>query len=1111
MLTPTENKDFFISYTSIDVNWATWIAQTLEANGYTTVIQEWDFEKGGSFINDMHKSIETCSKIIIVMSEKYFKSDYCTTEWQNMLAKDLTGKERRIIPIRIENINPEGLLKSRTFVDLFDIVESQAKERLLSSVFEGNKKRIAINGFPGEKIEFPRKMPFNNLPNRNIFFTGRDYELNVIASEFQKEEYVTLTQTIVGLGGIGKTQIALEYAYRYSNRYRYIWLFNAETNQSIIDSIIKFFECICNNKTTSDKTEHTIAWIRNWASENKGWLFIFDNAEDFNTLKTFLPSNNSRQGNILITSRNIFWDKTGNKALHVNSFEKHEALNFLHNRTQIWDDVENSSTLCDLLGGLPLALEYAAAYITESSRSFSEYIDLYRQYKFKLLNKRLADSESGVNLTWRLSIDKISNKSTRQFLYLCAYYASENISIDLFFINNQYLPSPLKGDITDHLMFDEIIHELRRYSLIKFADNNISIHRLLQEAIRYSVENDIQYLSCCFYHINDLMKNCNYFTREGRDTSRKLLLHALSIYECADNTDLKSDLHVLCFNIAVCYCEHAAYNEAKQFHQKALSIREKIFCEEHPDTATSYINIAYVYEKQGDNPNALELYKKALVIRERVLGLEHPDTATSYDNIACVYVKQGDYQRALKLYLKALAIRKKVFDKDNTDIASSYNNIAFVYAEQGDSQKALEWYQKALIICKMLGQENLEMASCYNNIAFEYAKQWNSSRALECFQKALVIREKVLGMEHPDTASCYNNIATEYVKKGNSLKALEWFQKALSIREKVFGREHPYTAYCYYNIAFVYGSQGDYAKALELNQKALLVFEKMLNKGHTTIGLCYNNMAFVYSKQGLYPKALELNQKALLIFEEVLGKEHPTTAFTYKNIAFVYDKQGDSAKAMEWYQKALSIREKVLGKDHPDTASSYNNIAGIYSSQGNADEALKWHQKALSIRENVLGKDHPDTASSYNDMAYVYASQGDSAKAMEWYQKALSIRENVLGKEHPDTATSYNSIASLYTSQGAYSKASELYQKVLQIREKVLGREHPDTACSYSDIAFMYVSQVDYPKALEWYQKALPIFETKLGLDHSYTKTVLYNLKCIKTVEASVVFIKRNT
>ena len=678
--TTDKQKDFFISYTSQDENWATWIAETLESKGYSTSIQAWDFQAGGSFVNDMHEAIKKCQKIILVLSEKYFKSDYCTAEWENFYADDPIGKDALIIPVRIEDIEPEGLLRARTYIDLHGITEAaEAAKKLLENVDTRCRPRIST-GFPGPRASFPGELPFNNLPNRNAYFIGRENVLETIESSFTRNNDVF---AISGLGGIGKTQIAIEYAYRYSGQYNSIWLINAETPDTLFSDLLKFAEVKCGLDAVTATSDIVIEVVRRWTGHNSKWLFIFDNAEEYATLKKYLPQNSAGQGKVIITSRNEFWDKTGSKALEVEIFSEAEAIQFLQNRTRIKNDDETAKTLNNVLGALPLALEHAAAYISENEITYKKYIELFGKYKTKLLEQGLSKNEISVAATWQVSINKINLEAARQLLYMCSYYASENINLDTLILGNENLVEPLRAVVADELEINNIINELRRYSLVSMSDRNLSIHRLLQESVRHNIGSVTEYIECCFNRINKLMHNSNYKTKEGRDTALLLLPHALAVFNYIESSGMEQDeAHNLCFEVAYGLSEFALYTESIKFYQKVISIREKVLGKEHQDTATSYNNIAGVYFSQGDYPKALEWYQKASAIIEKVLGKKHPDTATTYNNIAGVYFSQGHYPKALGWYQKALAIRETELGKEHPDTATTYNNIASVYYSQ---------------------------------------------------------------------------------------------------------------------------------------------------------------------------------------------------------------------------------------------------------------------------------------------------------------------------------------------------------------------------------------------------------------------------------------------
>jgi tetratricopeptide (TPR) repeat protein len=871
-------------------------------------------------------------------------------------------------------------------------------------------ERIAINtslSSTSDTIKVSESIPvINNLRFRNVYFTGKDGVLAEIHNAFESGNTISLTQVITGLGGIGKTQAALEYAFRYGSKYKVIWWVSAETEATILNSYKHFSDKLQLSNGQQQDSDAIMNSVIAWMDTHEKWLFIYDNLDTLTIDNRWWPRNN--RGNILITTRNK--QIALGRRIDVSVFSEDEAVSYLEKRTGIHNDRANAIQLAKRLGYFPLALLQAASFIYNGS-TFMDYLKLLEKYGTNLLNEIEdgLDYTLSVTATWKISFSMIDTEAARQLLYLCANLASEGIPPSLFSENAELLPQPLQDHIIDELSAYKVWGQLTKYSLLEKqgVEQSYSMHRLLQEVIWNKLCSEPQWAKCCLSIFGKI------YTFEYGNTN-------------SHNQFIKLTPHV----------------EALLTTARMLLLEDA----SQKDIAALYIVGGLGQSYLGNYSQALEWYQKAMAIHEKVLGKEHPDTATTYNNIASVYYSQGDYAKSSEWDQKVLLIREKVLGKEHPGTATTYNNIAGVYAHQGNYPEALEWYQKALVNReKVLGKEHPGTATTYNNIGGVYDSQGNYPKALEWYQKALVIREKVLGKEHPDTATSYLSIAGVYVSQGNYPKALEWYQKALVICEKVLGKEHPDTANTYNNIALVYDSQGDYPKALEWYQKALVIREKVLGKEHPDTATTYNNIALVNAKQGNYPKALEWYQKALVIREKVLGKEHPDTATTYNNIAVVYDGQGDYPKALEGYLKALAIREKVLSKMHPFIATTYNNIAGVYAHQGNYPKALEWYQKALVIHERVLGKEHPSTSTTNNNIAWVYDSQGDYPKALEWYQKALVIREKVLGKEHPDTATTYNNIAGVYAHQGNYPKALEWYQKALPILESRLGSDHPYT------------------------------------------------------------------
>jgi len=844
-----EHREFFISYTQADKEWAEWIAHILEKNGHSCFIQSWDFKTSENFVLNMHKALENTDRFIAVLSKDYVKSEYCNLEWSSAITKDPTGEKELFFTVRVDDIAPSGIFSAIVYIDLFskDLAADAAKILLIRIDKCDSSREISYD----TKVRYPSSLPENhNIPYlRNIYFTGRDDTLRKISERFTDGQAISLTQSITGLGGLGKTQIALEYAYRYCSKYNCIWWVPSETEATMLTAYRNFAHKM---KLVSDQEQDDYEVIINkvltWMDTHSKWLFIYDNADNISADTKWWPRNNRE--NILITTRN----RRGyiGEPLNISEFTKDEAAAFFEKRTGIEGNRDDALVLSERLGYLPLALEQAAAYIRNTGCTYAKYITLLEKYGLKLLERidGVIAYKQPVTVTWQISIDMINNEAAQQIMYLCAYLASDGIDAEIFTENKDLLSELLKEELSDELAALDIWSELTKYSLLGQQDGALySMHRLLQEVVRDKVKDDPQWARYCLA----VMYEIHEFTYETQARFISLLPHVKSFVTNSESilTDDEEQKAIayLCMVSGSGEDDLANYPQALEWYFKASAIREKVLGLEHTDTAISYNNIGVVYDNQSEYDNALEWYFKALAIYEKILGLEHPNTATSYNNIGMVYYRQGDYDNALQWYFKALPIREKVLGLEHPDTATSYNNIGMVYYRQGDYDNALQWSFKALTIKeKKLGLEHPSTATSYNNIGGVYDSQGEYDNALQWYFKALAIREKKLGLEHPSTATSYNNIGNVYKRQGEYDNALQWYFKDLAICEKKLGLEHPDTATSYNNIGSVYDSKGEYDNALQWYFKALAIYEKKLGTNHPSTKITRENIEITKSK-----------------------------------------------------------------------------------------------------------------------------------------------------------------------------------------------------------------------------------------------------------------------
>ena len=485
-----DKKDFFISYTSADVRWAEWIAWHLEDKGYSVVIQKWDFRVGENFLANMDDAIRECDRTIAVMSPAYFASTYCRMEWTAAL------KYESLLPVQVEKHNERTLLGPIAYVNLVNQDAEEALSRLLAGILTERGKPEVAPAFPHDvehTVTKPTHFPGHEPEiwpvqlHRNPHFTGREDILEALYANLNNNQGAVLTQAIQGLGGIGKTQLALEYAFRYRSEYGTVWWINAEEVQSIAAGFSALARKL--GIPEQQEQERVIEAVKETLRQREHWLLIFDNVTEEAEVLPFIPGAGS--GDILVTSRSNLWRQLS--PLNVSTWKREESVVFLNTRTQR-DDDHGAGQIADALGDLPLALEQAAAYITDTEISYTDYLNLFTKRRKDLW----ADEEAPVNYeqtvttTWNVSIEKVKEESRVGLEILCffSFLAPDNIPRSFLDAVPEFLPDGQGMPFEDTLETGKAIKALKRFSLMEVIEDAFSIHRLVQHVVRDTLSDE---------------------------------------------------------------------------------------------------------------------------------------------------------------------------------------------------------------------------------------------------------------------------------------------------------------------------------------------------------------------------------------------------------------------------------------------------------------------------------------------------------------------------------------------------------------------------------------------------------------------------------------------
>ena len=657
----------------------------------------------------------------------------------------------------------------------------------------------------------PRKKGFHappwNVPiQRNPYFTGREDVLEKLHNSLNSDKAAALVQVISGLGGIGKTQTAVEYAYRYGSEYEAVLWIEADSHDALISGFVGIAQLLSLPEKDAKDQNLVVTAAMRWLVENQGWLLILDNADDTALLEEYIPIN--PKGHILLTSRATLFGNLGiSNPIELGKMMLDEAKDFVLKRTrrglQSLSELEALSKIAEDLGYLPLALELAGAYINKAKCSFADYLSSYRGRgltQLQLFPPVVEKYPKSVANSWLLNFEQVEkiSKASADLLRASAFLNPDNIPLELITNGAKELGDAISTALTDiendPLIIDELLLPLTQYSLIvrNASERTYSIHCLVQSLIRDRMDDNTKRLwgERTVRAVNSAFPSVEF---QNWHLCSRMLPHAEVSAALIEEWGFEFQEAGRLLNQAGFYLvDQARYGEAELMYRRALSMREKTLGTDHPDVANSLNNLAQLYDSEGKYDEAEPLYRRALAIREQSLGSDHPSVAQSLNNLALLCQSQGKYDEAEPLYRRALEIYEKSLGSDHPSVAQSLNNLAELYRAQGKFADAEPMQRRALEIREnSLSSDNPDVANSLNNLAELYRVQGKYADAEPMYRHALAIREKSLGKDHPDVANSLNNLALLYQSQGKYAIAMSLYRQALEILEKSYGKNHP--------------------------------------------------------------------------------------------------------------------------------------------------------------------------------------------------------------------------------------------------------------------------------------------------------------------------------
>lgn len=655
-----ERTDFFVSYAGADRAWAEWVAWQLTDGGYTVELDAWDWSAGRNAVLAMSDALARCDRVLALFSPAYFeRSRYTTEEWTAALVHVPGTEQNRLVPVRVQAMpaaDVPAVLRPLVCCDLSALDAARARRALLEGVrgarrpdgepaFPGRGTPGALRQLGGSGPRLPGSLPrVWNVPARNPGFTGRGGLLAAVRERLLDGDKAVV-QALQGMGGVGKTQLAVEYAYRFAGAYDLAWWVDAEHAGLIGDQFAALgaaLGCVQAGAGADAVRSAVLGELR----ERGRWLLVFDNAGSPSDVSPWLPGGG---GHVLITSRERNWAETA-APVEVDVLSRAESVALLQDRVNGLGPAD-AGRLAESLGDLPLAVAQAAGFMAEAGVPAGQYLELLRAQAGKLLDHPVQGSSYPRSLAAATTIvaDRLAgtDPAAAQLAGVCAFLGPEPIPESLFTGAPGELPGAVAARAADPLAWRQTLARLRSQSLVRIDQRGLVMHRLTQAILRdrLTVEQVTVARACAeaVLAAADPSDPGNPVTwpRWGQ-----LMAHLLA-------ADLAGTGNPALRWMACNACWYLlARGDTRTAHDLAAGLRQHWrhrLGDDHEHARAAATYLAWAVRDMGRYTEARELDEDNLTRKQRVLGEDHPSTLTSAANLAIDLGVLGEHQAAREL------------------------------------------------------------------------------------------------------------------------------------------------------------------------------------------------------------------------------------------------------------------------------------------------------------------------------------------------------------------------------------------------------------------------------------------------------------------------------
>ena len=966
----SEPAAIVLSFVPKDRMWAEWIEGVLKNAG----------ARVRRFDADAEADSPERDKILVVASNAYTQSALGQALLENVSAGFPVGGENRLAAVYVPDSRIGGHFGTAPIVDLNGLGESQAVEALyrIAQLPAGTAR-------PGPGQSGPR-FPGNApgvfvVPQRNPSFTGRDAALDELREQLASSAASDLLRVALhGLGGVGKTQLALEYSYRFQADYDLVWWVNAEQDETVIESLstLAVRLGIPIGDSSAAAAEDAVQALRRRGSESR-WLLVFDNADEPGLLERFLPP--GATGHILVTSRNKDWAAIA-KPLEVNVFDRAESVEMLTRRVEGLSGAD-ADRVALALGDLPLAVEVAAAWLSVTGTPVDDYLSLLNdQTSVALSVSRPPDYAPPVERTWNISLDRLQHRSPAavRMLQLCAFMAP---SISLNLIRSREMVEALRAydpSLREQLVVGQVIQEIGRLALAKVdrRNNQIIIHRLVQAVIRDQMPPEAQEeakhavhrvlaatwpddpdtddpgnweryamiwphlepseaLDCVEEPVRQLLiQRVRYLYRIGDfetalataipldDSWRQAAApdpEGVSDFGPEGATSRRLQLLSLRYEIANIRRSRGEYGKAHEIDQEVLDEQTDLLGPNNPRTLMTARSLAADLRGQSRYAEALEMDRATYEMFRDELGDEHDGTLMAANNLAISYRLMGDCFKARDIDERTHRTRKQMLGENHPHTLISAGHLARDLREAGEFERSVVQLETTLQSFQELGKALPETLRTAKSLAVSLRRAGQTTRARNLTEETYALYVDESEASTPDAFACLLNHAADLSVHEEKRQAVEDTRRVRDEFEAKYGPDHPYTLMCLTNLSMYERGVGRYDEACELARQAYRGLVETVGADHPYPLCAALNLANALAELGRLDEALELETRALEGLSRRLGVSHVDALIAESNLSITLRTLGRVEEADARRDRVAAAIEEKLGTGHPNASA----------------------------------------------------------------------------------------------------------------------------------------------------------------------------------------------